>query len=126
MPGLQALQGLPLYPIHCRAGTLTPLRRPEGRPPYILALRGVEDAAPYNIQHSTKRHLPTRTGAFFITYYRSHFQKWQLYGSSVLPPPKSWSAPVMRSTARPQPASKWASNGLPSALMATSTRSPSA
>jgi len=76
MPGPQALQGLPLLThTFVGRGTLTPLRRPEGRLPYILALRGVEDAAPYNIQHSTKRHLPTRTGAFFITYYRSHFQK---------------------------------------------------
>ena len=76
----------------------------------------------------TKSH-PSHNGQVALLYfqaYRSHFQKWQLYGSSVLPPPKSWSAPVMRSTARPQPASKWASNGLPSALMATSTRSPSA
>ena len=76
----------------------------------------------------TKSH-PSHNGQVALLYfqaYRSHFQKWQLYGSSVLPPPKSWSVPVMRSTARPQPASKWASNGLPSALMATSTRSPSA
>ena len=76
----------------------------------------------------TKSHL-SHNGQVALLYfqsYRSHFQKWQLYGSSVLPPPKSWSAPVMRSTARPQPASKWASYGLPSALMATSTRSPSA
>ena len=124
MPDPQALQGLPLYPYLVGRGALTPLRRPEGRPPYILPLRDVTDTAPCNMaQKGTCRFLGR---CLFISYYRSHFQKWQLYGSSVLPPPKSWSAPVMRSTARPQPASKWASNGLPSALMATSTRSPSA
>lgn len=40
--------------------------------------------------------------------YRSIFQNAALYGASSLPPPKSCVSPVMRSTAVPQPASKWA------------------
>ncbi len=39
-------------------------------------------------------------------FYRSHFQKYAEYAGSSEPPPKSWSAPVMRSVAMPQPASK--------------------
>ena len=40
--------------------------------------------------------------------YRSIFQNAALCGASSLPPPKSCVSPVMRSTAVPQPASKWA------------------
>ena len=36
----------------------------------------------------------------------SHFKNFTLYGSSFVPPPKSKSLPVIRSTALPQPASK--------------------
>ncbi len=38
--------------------------------------------------------------------YRSHLRNFTLYGSSFVPPPKSKSFPVIRSTALPHPASK--------------------
>lgn len=40
--------------------------------------------------------------------YFSIFQKYALYGGSSLPPPKSCVSPEIKSTAVPQPASKWA------------------
>ena len=59
MPGPQALQGCPFNPYIVGQGTLTPLQRPEGRPPYILPCGASRALPPYNIQHNTKRHLPT-------------------------------------------------------------------
>ena len=49
-PARRLYRDCPFNPYIVGPGTLTPLRRPEGRPPYILALRGVEDAAP--LQHT--------------------------------------------------------------------------
>ncbi len=67
-------------------------------------------------KYSTAAGPPVRRSAGFCRMrtrkkrpaYRSIFQNAALYGASSLPPPKSCVSPVMRSTAVPQPASKWA------------------
>ena len=58
---------------------LTPYSYPAGAAPLFVPCRGglpagVTDTAPCNI--AQKRHLPIpRQVPFFISYYRSHFQK---------------------------------------------------
>ena len=60
-----------------------------------------------------------------FSYYLSIRRNLALYDGRSAPPPKSNTSPVIRSVARPQPASKCAVYPSPAALTATSTRSSS-
>jgi len=72
-----------------------------------------EEAAPRALgilpfaRSCAKGSIPSARARKTDCFYRSQSQKCAENGPTSLPAPKSWSLPSIRSTARPQPASKW-------------------